>query len=179
MSSVEQASKLRNELKSRGYSNRKVSVNHNYGGYSASIHVTIKDLSIPLREIHELASRYQSVTYCDRTGEVLEGGNTYVQVNYDYELLENATENKLEEAKQLIKELEGKKENFGEILFQTSELDIYLYKSASYDRTICSIHFENKDGSYNETKATYCFNEYDLARFLVLYENQIKEKVVA
>lgn len=176
MSTVNEASNLRKELKERGYSNRKVSVNHSYCGYSASITVTIKDLSIPLEIINDIACTYKSVRYCEITQEVLQGGNTYVQVDYDYELLENATEEKLEQAEKIVKELESKEENFGDILFETSELSIYLYKSASYDRSIASIHFENKDGSYNDRKGIYCFDSYDIARFLVLYENQIKEK---
>lgn len=178
MSTVNEASKLRKELKERGYSNRRVSVNHSYCGYSSSITVTIKDLSIPLATINDIACTYKSVRYCEITQEVLQGANTYVDVKYDYELLENATEEKLEQAEKIVKGLENKEENYGDILFETSEVNIYLYKSARYDRSIASIHFENKDGSYNEKKGIYCFNTYDVARFLVLYENQIKESEV-
>ncbi|MDA9469876.1 hypothetical protein [Enterococcus sp. 5H] len=176
MSSVEEAKKLREELKNCGFSNRKVSVKHSYCGYSASIDVTIKDLTISIKDIQDIASTYSSIRYCEVTQEVLQGANTFVRVEYDREVLREATELKLAEAERIIESLEIQQENVGEILFMTAELNIYLIKSASYDRSLASIHFENHDGSYNERRGISCFNAYDLAEFLVMYECQLKDK---
>lgn len=86
MSDEKRLELLRKELKDKGYSSRKVGVRHEYCGYSSSIRVTIKDLSIDKEEIKAIANKYRDVDYDERTGEILAGGNTYVFVDYDWKL---------------------------------------------------------------------------------------------
>lgn len=85
MSTAETA-QIRQELKNAGYGRNKVSVRHQWCGYSDAIHVTIKDKSIPLEDVKRIAKRQEYYERDERTGEILAGGNTYVFVQYDYRL---------------------------------------------------------------------------------------------
>src|SRR3990167_9883041 len=51
----------------------------------SSIDVTIKDPSIPLPVVKEIAERAERISRCEVTGEILGGGNRYVHVRYSHE----------------------------------------------------------------------------------------------
>ena len=77
---IKKAEDLRNELKTLGYSNRKVSIKLDRGTFEEAIWVNIKcDVSKEeLSKIREVAKKYEEVaTYKD---EILTGGNIYVFV---------------------------------------------------------------------------------------------------
>jgi hypothetical protein len=169
-----ESNELRKELKEHGYSNRKVSVTCSYGGYSERIDVTIKDLSIPIKEIKEIANKYKSISDCEVTHEILEGGNTYIFVKYDYDTLSNAIKKKIPEAEKILQDLKSKQENRGEIFFETEKQKIYITKRSG--NMLASIHFfEIKDKTYRSIKDINCYSIQDLAKFLVMYDCQIKE----
>lgn len=86
MTDSERAKALRNELKEKGYNSRRVGVTLKYAGYETIIRVTIKEREIDKKEIETIARKYKAVYYDERTGEVLQGGNTFVSVGYDYKL---------------------------------------------------------------------------------------------
>lgn len=53
---------------------------------NGTIRVKIKDPSICLQTAREIASRYESINYCDSTGEILSGFNRFIFVDYDLEI---------------------------------------------------------------------------------------------
>lgn len=75
--SNEIAKDIRTELKEMGLNSRKISVRKN--GCNV-VTVDIKDESIEREKIKQLANRHTAVEYCEKTGEVLAGGNIYVFV---------------------------------------------------------------------------------------------------
>ena len=95
---VEQAKIIRNNLKKEmGLNSRKVSVKSAYCGYSTKIDVVIKDLSIDIKKVEKIANEFYSVDRCERTGEILQGGNTYIFCKYDWELEQAERERKEQE----------------------------------------------------------------------------------
>lgn len=82
MTTKEKAQELRKVLKEKGYKRNDISIRSGYCGYSSYIDVTIKNPEINRSDIEKIAIRYREVDYDERTGEVLEGGNTYVHVKY-------------------------------------------------------------------------------------------------
>nr|DAS74595.1 MAG TPA: Large polyvalent protein associated domain 29 [Caudoviricetes sp.] len=90
MTTKEMAQVLREELKKAGYNNRKLSIKSGYCGYSSHIDITIKfEIEGNPREneevikIKNIAQKFKQIDRCDVTGEILEGGNTYVNLYYN------------------------------------------------------------------------------------------------
>lgn len=83
MTDNERLAAIRKELKEHGYNNRRVGVS--YDGYA--IRLNIKELAIDIKEIENIAMKYENYSRDERTGEILSGGNTFVFVDYDYRLV--------------------------------------------------------------------------------------------
>lgn len=83
MTTNERIKEIRKELKQKGYSNRAISIKNKSSGYSDSINITIKDMSINKKEIQEMAQKHESYE-TDKYGEILQGANTYIFIDYDY-----------------------------------------------------------------------------------------------
>ena len=86
MTDRERVETIRRTLKEKGYNSRRVGVTYQISGYSAIIRVTIKEAGIDKSEIENIVKHFSEIDRDERTGEILEGGNTFVSVNYDYKL---------------------------------------------------------------------------------------------
>jgi hypothetical protein len=84
------AQKLKAAIKAAGIPTRQISVTTSYPGYETVIHVTVKDVAIDLDAVKQIARRFESVDYDERCQEILQGGNTFVRVRYDYSALDTA-----------------------------------------------------------------------------------------
>lgn len=73
------ADRLRAALKQAGFNSRQVSVRHDH----STLRVTIRDASVSLTRVQEIAGAFESVRRCEATGEILLGGNCYVDTEYD------------------------------------------------------------------------------------------------
>ena len=104
------ANEIRKELKKNGYSSREISVRKRHAGYSSAINVTIKDLTINLKDIKKIVHKFENVGWDERTGEILSGGNTFVFVDYDYmKLCDFRESNNIEqEAKNILEKANAK-----------------------------------------------------------------------
>jgi hypothetical protein len=88
MTTTEHAKQIRETLKKRnGWTGRQVSVRAEYFSMGSSITVTIKDPTVPLGPVKEIAETAERISRCEITGEILSGGNRYVSVSYDHEAL--------------------------------------------------------------------------------------------
>lgn len=82
---TEEAAAIRQELKKRGWSARQVSVRSEYFSMGSSITVTVKDPTVPIDVVEEVAKCAERIDRCQITGEILSGGNRYVHVSYSRE----------------------------------------------------------------------------------------------
>ena len=80
MTTKELAVKIREDLKQRGYNSQKIGVRYEFCGYSSVIRITVKDENIDIEEVRGWLKKYESIDRDERTGEVLQGGNTYISV---------------------------------------------------------------------------------------------------
>lgn len=78
---------IRKEL---GLKPKDISIRIDYGGYSEAIRVEIKNLLISKIDIENKLAKYRDVGRCEVTGEILQGGNTYVTVNYNSDSMKAA-----------------------------------------------------------------------------------------
>lgn len=89
-STTDQAAIIRETLKTQhGWNSRMVSVRADYYSMGSSIHVTIKDASIPSSVVKAIAKQAEVIHYDHYVGEILSGGNRFVDVGYSREALDS------------------------------------------------------------------------------------------
>jgi hypothetical protein len=80
------AQALRAALKAAGFNARRVTVRQSY----SSLYVSLRDAGASLSEVEAIANKFSVVSRCEATGEILSGGNTFVNVAYTDEIVEPA-----------------------------------------------------------------------------------------
>jgi hypothetical protein len=78
---------IRTALKAMGYSSREISVRGESYSMGSSITVTVKVRGVDLKAIKAVAEKAQRIDRCELTGEILTGGNRFVEVDYSWELV--------------------------------------------------------------------------------------------
>lgn len=73
------ANDIKKELREEGISTKGVSIRVD----CRAIRVWIKNPNVSSSAVKEILSKYESISYCYASGEILSGGNTYVFVHYD------------------------------------------------------------------------------------------------
>lgn len=88
ISPAESARLIRSELKTRyGWTSRQVSVKSESYSMGSSIDIKIKVPGISIAAVEEIASQQENIHRCEMTGEILGGGNRFVSVSLDWELV--------------------------------------------------------------------------------------------
>jgi hypothetical protein len=90
LSNKELSKAIQNDLKAAGVPRAAYSIRVQDCGYSVSVRINIKDLSVLPAEVKRIALHYQEYER-DVSGEILQGGNTYIFVDYDWKTLNNAS----------------------------------------------------------------------------------------
>lgn len=98
LSNREISKAIQEKLKAAGVPRAAYSIRVRDCGYSNSVRIDVKDLAVSIDDVKRIALHYQSIDRDERTGEILEGGNTYVFVQYDFDTLEAAQEKYLAQA---------------------------------------------------------------------------------
>ena len=78
MSTPNSATSLRAALKSAGYSARQVTVRQRH----STLDVTIRVAGVSHTKVSTIAGAFESVRRCEASGEILQGGNVFVSVEY-------------------------------------------------------------------------------------------------
>lgn len=87
MSTTDTAKQIRSDLKSQlGLNSRQVSVKKTPGG---AVRVKILVPTVSIDAVKKIACRYERVSHCEATGEILSGGNTFVFVLYAEEVIKH------------------------------------------------------------------------------------------
>ncbi len=80
---AEAAKALRTALKAHGIKSTQVSVRSDSYSMGSSITVVVKDLSVDFRLVKKLAEEHSKIRRCEVSGDILGGGNRYVDVGFD------------------------------------------------------------------------------------------------
>ena len=102
MTNKEMSAVICAELKAAGIPKKAYSIRCRYCGYSQSIDVSVKDLSVNLDRVKRVVDKYSHVRWDEHCGEILSGGNTFVDVEYSYKAMDVAGEAFLDRAKKLM-----------------------------------------------------------------------------
>lgn len=81
---------IKEVLRKEGIDTRYISVRHKWCGYSDMWWVEIKSEEIDRQRVQRICNRFEKIDRDERTGEILMGGNTYVDVNYCWDIRKKA-----------------------------------------------------------------------------------------
>jgi hypothetical protein len=80
---VDIASALRKAYKAKGWTARDISVRSDLYSMGSSIRIRVKSARVNVNEAREMAEECESVRRCEYTGEILSGGNRYVDFSVE------------------------------------------------------------------------------------------------
>ena len=155
------ATDVKKFLKENGIETKKISVSIRESGYADTyISVYLKDINLPIEYISNLLkSKYDDYTR-DVDGEILQGCNTFMHVQFDYETEFQAHKEIKETANKKIEEI---KSNNGKTI-------LYLSPDNSIELNAC--YFENQVRPVLTGKNIYRIllheNEYNLESAFLL-----------
>jgi hypothetical protein len=179
MSSVKSKAKaIREELKAIGYKPSQVSVRVGGGAYDSSIDVILKDIKISIDWISQITKKYEKIDYCERSGEILCGGNTYVSVSWDYNTMQKAIDARIEKAKEIYQRgveisllkyqnsITIMENGIHELVYYPKEYKIYSFKRPE--------NYKDLECYCPETISSYYANSsYAIAEAMVYFENKM------
>lgn len=128
-------------LKEKGIDTKGISVRGRYAGYSDALDVVVKDPNIDVAEIRKLLQKHESYER-DASGEILQGGNRYIHVQYDYNAFDKVKEEGKADAENLIKQADASRGNGIELV-----KGVYLFKDRDENRYFLSGDYEKIGGS--------------------------------
>ncbi len=108
MGATEKAKDIRTELKKRyGWTGKQVSVKSDHYSLGSSINVRIKDPAVWIKQVEDIAESKEEVRRDEWTGEILGGGNLYVNVNYEHAALKVRAARYLADVQEVAGQLEA------------------------------------------------------------------------
>lgn len=112
MTNKELGNAIRKDLKAAGITSKDVSVRVRDSLYDTAVRIKIKNPKIRRSEVEKIANRYEEIDRDERTYEILAGCNTYVFVDYESGVIEEAAAELIPIAEMVLKNKEkydGKK----------------------------------------------------------------------
>lgn len=159
-STKEQAQELRSNLKKEGYPAKMVSVRMRYIGYDTAIDVTIKDIAVNFDKVQKMAEKYEYISH-DQFGEILAGGNTYVNVKLDYDMIEEGEKQYYKEAAEII----GKKDGEVQTIRKNGDVRLLYIPKEANRSGLDYVKIQNATGG------SAVGSKEELAKALYLFDN--------
>ena len=169
MDRKETAKAIRQELKENGINNKQVSVTSRSALYDDAIRINIKDLDVNYKLVSEIANKYKSVSYDQANGEILAGGNMYIHVELDYDTVEEAKQNYMQKAEELMEQNKNCRENETVTIASKNDLTI-LYQPQWCNGSPSSIGLYRKPEGW-EKESCYCYTN------IKRYDARCKESI--
>ena len=156
------AQELAKKLKANGITAKQVSCRAKNG----SICCNIKDVKIDPEVVKSLGDEFEDISYCQYSQEILSGGNTFVFVQYDWEM-ESATR-KTPEFNALRDKLSAK-------LDATSGNECAEIGNALFYREGCNIRLRYDKGERHEVEPYHNLDSLTWSVFVNLANGTIKQ----
>ncbi|MDT2432217.1 hypothetical protein [Enterococcus avium] len=162
------AKEVKTLLKEHGISVRHIRVRVESVGYgSLSIRIRLLDIALDCQRIETIVRReYQEIREDEHVqGEYLQGCNTYVQCQYDYDVFDQAVEALYPRAKELYAYLETQNGYQGIEIFENEDVQALAF----YKDHLISLKNKKDSTVFYRNRAFY--SEHDLAEILVTLEH--------
>jgi len=159
---------IRAALKDAGFDLKKISVRVRIAGYSVAVDISLKDIAISTADIEAAVAKFEKIDYCQHSGEILSGGNTFINVNYDFDVRQEAIKNKMPEAQKIWDDV-----------YSSCEINSGKYIAERGDEKLLFMRGNNDVSNrlYIPNKTTQGLSIYDthaLAWALIMFENHAK-----
>ena len=165
MGSKEKAAEIRKDLKAiMGVNSREVSVKSSVN--SISIH--IKNLNIDIKTVETIANQYEDIRRCEASGEILQGGNTFVFVEFDHDAVRQGGEGMAEIAESWYLEARNG-EYYG---IEMAENDDYSVTYWPDNEAFPIVKVSAKNGDYSKSGKYAAHNLPHLAQAMALIAGQ-------
>lgn len=107
----EKIAQIRKDLKAEGITSRQVSVRGKKALYDESIRMVIKDITVSKKKVEEIAEKFEHIRYDEYNGEILQGCNTYINIEFDWKMLEEAKKDFIELAEKIYNDSQSCEKN--------------------------------------------------------------------
>lgn len=170
MSNKELGDAIRKVLKQDGIPSRAVSVSVKDAGYSTSVRIRIKDIAVGMQRVEKLLEQFEKIRYDERSGEILEGANTYVIAEYDYGAMAAARATYMDQAREII--ANHKRPGEGTTIAHNEKAGtraVYFYEGEGWIENKVEI-FSDDEHEWSLRYGRYsAYNEYVLAEALAIF----------
>lgn len=106
------AAEIRKKLKDIGYNSRKVSVKFDSYSGGDTIKIKMKSTDVDETKVREICKVYESIDYDEYNGEILQGSNSFVFVEWDGDFVEKGAEKYKELAEEISRKEDVTMEHF-------------------------------------------------------------------
>lgn len=155
---------VKSELKAAGYNVKDFRVSVKDSLYDGVIRVTVKNPLIKPSDIKKLLDHWESYEIDQRTYEILQGGNTYVFVQYDIHAFDNLPAEYIERAAAVLGDLD--RYDGREIAANENGTSLHLLQDGSRYRLI-----ECKSGTMSGQQTMFFYDASQLAEMLFRFDN--------
>ena len=164
MTNRELSQAIRKKLKECGYGSKDYSIRVSDAGYSTSVRIKIINPLVRRTSIEEVVKEFEVVDRDERTGEVLQGGNTYVLCSYENGIFEEAEESLLGTAEQVFNSSrwDGKK------IAENADSCIRLVYVNPGEKCL---RMYDKEGNRSSVDSQWLHSARELARAMWRYKN--------
>lgn len=145
MTNRELSNEIRKTLKEAGFTSKDYSIRVRDAGYSTTVNIEVKNPKVKLSELKQFVKRFEVVDRDERTGEILQGGNTFVHCQYEDGIFEEVIQPLMEIAKQVYtsSKWDGCK------IAENESFNVFMSK---IDEATKSLHMYDRDGRLQEGK---------------------------
>lgn len=150
MTNKEISAAIRNEIKGAEYKIRDFSVSVRCVGYETSIRIKIKNPMIKKTEIDKLLRHWEQIDRDERTYEILAGGNTFLHIDYEDGVLEEAAADLVPISEKVLANPE---KYSGRKIADNGTKEVHITKYDDYSWTLAE--FDKTKGKKYEYKPTY------------------------
>jgi len=89
MTNRELSAEIRKKLKESGFTSKDYSIRVRDSGHSTAVDIEVKNPKVRLSELKQIVKQYECVDRDERSGEILQGGNTFVHCQYEDGIFED------------------------------------------------------------------------------------------
>ena len=102
MTNRELSNEIRKTLKEAGFTSKDYSIRVRDAGYSTTVNIEVKNPMVRLSVLKQVAKQFEVVDRDERSGEILQGGNTFVHCQYEDDIFDEVIQPFMETAKQVF-----------------------------------------------------------------------------